>query len=234
LYAGTAATAYFAGASQIGQLFVLAPMAAVSSLIPRMAEKAKSSAHELHHAMNRVLNLAILCAIPMYCSALLLGPAIVRFWKPQYAPVAQILPLIMLGRMAMLVCSPIAISMYASGRERALLAVSISCAIAALAIDYIVIPRYGFKGAACACAFNQSLCAIGTVGVSLKTLKYKLHLHGATIIILSVVAIAQVGFALTTWRTEAAVAGLFISIIVLFMEPMLLKQILPMLVHRDE
>jgi O-antigen/teichoic acid export membrane protein len=232
MYSGLAATAYYSSASQIGQIFILAPIAAVSSLMPRLAEKALDGQHDLGYAMNRILNLSLLCAIPLYCSALIIGPIIVRLWRPQYISVVGILPLIMIGCLSQFVGTPISLALYASGRERTLLLITGFSATVALVSDYMLISRFGLIGAAAACALNQTICLVATAIAGLKSLKYDVYLHSVTISILGTVAVAQIAFALTSWRTEAAVVGLLITTIVMLREPFITKVIFPLLTHK--
>lgn len=225
---GVSSTAYFASASQIGQIFVLAPTAAISSLMPKLAEKAASSQTTLSNATNQVLNLTLLCAIPLYCAAILIGPAVVHFWKPQYAPVSQILPLIMLGRLALLVSSPVSLSLYACGRERMVLAITSVSALSALVVDYYLISRHGLYGAAFACAINQTITGAATIIAGHRLLSRQSYLSAATLLWLGLTAVLEIGFAFSSWRTVGAGIGLLISTIVLVRDPFITRRIIPL------
>lgn len=227
IYSGAAATAYFSSAAQIGQLFVLAPTAALSSLIPKMAEKSLGGQESFNGALNRLLNLAILFTIPLYCVGVALGPLIVHFWKPQYGTVSNILPLIMLGRMSLLVSAPVSLALYASGHERTVLKISASSATFALLIDFLLISHFQLLGAAVATALNQMVTAVITLMVGSRFLEYRVQIKKETFGLLLAIAIVQLAFAGSTARIGIAFVGLLISTFILYKEPFLAEEIFP-------
>jgi O-antigen/teichoic acid export membrane protein len=231
-YSGASSVAYFGGAAQIGQVFVLAPAAIFASLLPRMAEKSRESRDVFNDAMNRVLNMAALWVLPLYCTGIVLGPVLVRLWKPQYAPVIGILPMIMLGRMALLLSAPVALALYSSGRERAVLLITFFSSLVALTNDWFLISHFGLLGAANACAINQTLTALVTGFVGMRYLSYKIKLRNSTIAVLAVVAIAQAVASQLQQRTIIALGGLVISVAVLFFEPFMSSVMTMMLPRR--
>jgi O-antigen/teichoic acid export membrane protein len=225
LYTGAAATAYFASAAQIGQLFVLAPTAALSSLIPKMAEKSLGDRDHFNFTANRILNLALLSALPLYCCGVSCGPLIIHFWKPQYGAVGGILPWIMLGRMAMLISAPVSLSLYASGHERQVLKISATSASVALVADYLLISHFHLTGAAIATALNQTLSAAVTIFVGSRFIHYQLRIEQKTLAALVALAIVLAALSGTSIRTPVALACLIVCVLVLSRERFILDEL---------
>lgn len=225
LFAGAASTAYFASAAQIGQLFLLAPTAALTSLIPKMAEKSLGGREQFNLAANRILNLALLCAIPLFCCGVACGPLIIHFWKPQYSTVSVILPWIMLGRMALLISSPVSLALYASGHERLVLKITAISASIALVVDYLLISHFHLAGAAIATAMNQTLTAVVTLIAGSRFILYQLRIGRKTVVALSALAIVLAVFSGTSMRAPVAFVSLVICAIIFSRERIFLDEL---------
>jgi O-antigen/teichoic acid export membrane protein len=232
MFSNPASTAHFAAASQLAQLLVLAPSAVLSSLLPKLSEKAGVDTPNFHDVSNVLLTASVLVALPLYCMTMLVAPVMLRAWKPEYMTVGSIFPQVMLGKLALVLSAPVSLALYAAGRQKTVLHVVCVSAALAVAVDYVLIRAFGLSGASWASAFNQVFTAVATFIAARKYLPLRLVASPLTLRVCAVGGLIQVSLSFTRFSTVSAIGWVLVSCAVLSRDEFVSRILVPRLRRR--
>jgi O-antigen/teichoic acid export membrane protein len=229
IFATSAETAHFAAGSQLAQLLILAPTAALSSLLPKLSEKAGLNRDGFHNATNILLTASVMAALPLYCLTLLVAPLMLKVWRPEYASIGTIFPPLMLGKLALVLSAPISLALYASGRQQAVLHVVCASAAVAVATDYTLIRLYGVGGASWASAINQGVTSVATYVAGRRYLPLRLNLQPFTLCFCLIGLLAQIRLSFTHLSAVSSVGLMLVSVVIFARDPFISRLLMPSL-----
>jgi O-antigen/teichoic acid export membrane protein len=225
-YATLAAAGQFALSAQLSQLLALGPSSAVTALLPRLSEKAQGGGSALGQATSKIVTFALIVSVPLFAVGVLGAPVLVKLWKPEFSRVGTILPMLMIGKVALLLSAPVSMALYAAGRQRRVLVVVITCGAIAILSDFLCIRFGGLSGAAWASALNQSLTGYATYVAARQEFRIHLQLQRVTKWVLFGLLGVQVPAAAAGLQFWAALVSLPLWAATLFYEP-LVRECLP-------
>lgn len=216
---GVTATAQYAGASQLAQLTVFGPIAALSALLPRLALKFAEDRSAFLSTCSNALSYCVLAALPLFALGVIAGVTVIGWWRPDFGPASSVLPFTMLGRVALFVSCPISIALYASGKQRMVLGVECAMALLACITSWSLVAWFGLLGAAAACLVNQSLTALALLIVGCRALGLRPAIRRTSMLLAFIALLIETALAATGRAYLAGVVAFGCTVGLVLAEP---------------
>lgn len=147
---------------RIIQLLYLIPTVIVQySIIPVFARFARKDDARFRQALERILAFVFSISIPLALGGLVLGTQImVLIFGAAYGPGGWSLRILMLTMLADYPAAIISSAIFAYEHQKSLIITSSIAGFSNVALDLLLIPRYGIVGSAVATLIAQTLCAL--------------------------------------------------------------------------
>lgn len=153
---------FFYLATQIASIATLVPSVAVAALFPTFAVLQTRDRAALERVYRLASGALWLASVPMLALGLFVLPRLLMaVYGEAYSGVALVLPLVLVGRVALMVGSAASTLMYATGEQHTVLGITIVVAPLTLVADLVFIPWLGLLGAGIVVAIMQPLIAVG-------------------------------------------------------------------------
>ena len=148
---GTTATGVYAVASQLATAVGFTIFAANGIVAPMIAETYAQKRSEDLERLIRVSSRSVLAvATPVLLALLVFGSQALGAFGPSFKSGARALALLAVGQYSIVMFGSVGFLMTMTGREREASLVIVLCAVLNVALNLVLIPRYGLEGAATA------------------------------------------------------------------------------------
>ncbi|HEY54103.1 MAG TPA: polysaccharide biosynthesis protein, partial [Caldilineae bacterium] len=170
---------------------------------------------DLHH-QGEMKHLAVLfklvtrwmlaAAIPIFLVQMLFAPQIMGLFGPEFVGGAAALRALSIGQMINIATGGVGVMLIMSGRSQIALINAVVTVVAALALDFLLVPRYGMMGAAFAGALIIILVNLARLG----EVWFLMRLHPFSLAFLKPIMAALPGLAVgLSWRQWLPLSSFF-------------------------
>jgi O-antigen/teichoic acid export membrane protein len=169
---------YFA-ATRLLQFVVFAPYAASAASAQRFADaQARGDRTLLGALVHRTARLTALLTMVAGAGVALAAPELLSLFGPGFATSLPVLAILIAGVLAQGLCGPAEDVLTMLGAERTCALLSAACLVPAVALNLVLIPRYGVGGAAVAMAATGFLRAACLAAAAELRLGVRTHVFG--------------------------------------------------------